>query len=274
MDTLLRKKEWLTPFLLLLFLQTTFLFPFAVERTYAGRNESPEHTLTYTAGNLVWDSATDVNERTGVAELSLFSGTYENVQSDNGEKVVAPGTSGKNIIRLKNNSGKEIEYIAVMYQIKESDDLPIEADLVEDDAFFDVESYPMPDGVTKEQVIKAVTGTIKADELQDFDIAWTWVYYENDKRDLLDTVLGDKAAWVSPDEVQVGFYIVVVKATDSSDINGTNSDDVYTVPQVPRTGDTGDYVLYLILMVVTTLFFKLLILDRRKEKQCRKKSNI
>ena len=94
------------------------LFPFAMGFTYAGRNESPHHVLTYTTGSLTWNSATGVDPDTGVAELSLFSDHYQNVQSDNGEKVVAPGTENTNIVRLKNSVSRTITYVAVMYRIK------------------------------------------------------------------------------------------------------------------------------------------------------------
>lgn len=98
-----RTYPWLLPAVLILFLTQVVLFPFAMGFTYAGRNESPHHVLTYTTGSLTWNSATGVDPDTGVAELSLFSDHYQNVQSDNGEKVVAPGTENTNIVRLKNS---------------------------------------------------------------------------------------------------------------------------------------------------------------------------
>ena len=53
-----RTYPWLLPAVLILFLTQVVLFPFAMGFTYAGRNESPHHVLTYTTGSLTWNSAT------------------------------------------------------------------------------------------------------------------------------------------------------------------------------------------------------------------------
>ena len=201
---------WLLPAALILFLIQAVLFPLVVGFTYAGRSESPGHVLTYTTGALTWDSATGVDPDTGAAELSLFSETDQNVQSDNGEKVVAPGTERTNIVRLKNNVSRTITYVAVMYRVKEEADLPVEPVLLDSAAFTDTDTYPLPDGVTEDQVVRAVTGTVAGGQLQDFDISWSWSYYENDQRDQVDTALGNRAAWQEADRVTAGLYIVVV----------------------------------------------------------------
>lgn len=202
-------KKWLLPAALILFLLEAVLFPFAISMTYAGRSDSPDHTLTYTLGCLTWDSATDIGPD-GVAELSLFSASYQNVLSNNGDKVVAPGTEGRNIVRLKNDSSNRIQYVAVFYRIKEEPALPVEPEM-EGEGFADTTSYPLPDGVTKDQVVRAVTGMLFPEEIQDFDISWQWNYYDSDQRDQVDTALGDKAAFAEADEVTAGLYIVVVE---------------------------------------------------------------
>lgn len=272
-----RKKDGFLPVMLILLLLTAVLTPFAAERTYAGRNDVPHHILTYTTGSLTWDSATDVDEKTGAAELSLFNSTYQNVQAENGDKVIAPGTEGKNIVRLKNDEAYSMEYIAVIYRVKEEDTLPVEPVLADDAAFTDAETYPLPAGVTQEQVVRAVTGTVGANEIQDFDIAWLWEYYESDERDQMDTALGNKAAWATPDEVQAGLYIVAVEDShpdaenpDADDPDRPDPDDPYTYPEAPQTGDSSNFALYLFLMLVGGVLLLLLLLERRKEKQCKK----
>ena len=286
MNAYIKNKDWLMPVTLVLFQLAVVLIPFAAERTYAGRNDSPNHTLTYTTGSLTWDSATDVDEETGVAELSLFNSTYQNVQAENGDKVVAPGTEGKNIVRLKNDMDYSIEYIAVMYRMKEEDTLPVEPVMADDESFTDTNSYPLPEGVTEEQVISAVTGTVGPNELQDFDITWLWQYYESDERDQIDTALGNRAAWEIADEVQAGLYIVVVEDSgepndpdpdnpdtenpDSGDPNNPDSDDSYTYPEIPQTGDSSNFGIYLVLMLVSGVLIFLLMVERRKEERCEK----
>ncbi len=211
-------RRWLLPGVLVLFLLEVFLLPFALGLTYSGRSESPHHILTYTTGKLTWDSATGIDEN-GSALLSLFSESYQNVQSDNGDSVVAPGTENTCIVRLKNNVDRTIRYIAVMYRVKEEETLPVEPILADNEAFTDVgtASCPLPDGVERNQVVRAVTGTVAGDQIQDFDLSWYWTFYENDARDTVDTALGDKAAFFTADEVTAGLYIVVEEDNDPVD---------------------------------------------------------
>ena len=233
---------WLLPAALILFLIQAVLFPLMVGFTYAGRSESPGHVLTYTTGALTWDSATGVDPDTGAAELSLFSETDQNVQSDNGEKVVAPGTERTNVVRLKNNVSRTITYVAVMYRVKEEADLPVEPVLLDSAAFTDTDTYPLPDGVTEDQVVRAVTGTVAGGQLQDFDISWSWSYYENDQRDQVDTALGNRAAWQEADRVTAGLYIVVVEEDEpvDPDPGETDTPDPTDSPGTPDETDTPD----------------------------------
>lgn len=263
-------RDWLLPTAFVLFLLEIILFPFAIQLTYAGRRESPNHVLTYTTNKLTWDSATGVDADTGVAELSLFSSTYQNVEGENGERIVAPGTEGTNVVRLKNDADKDIIYIAVMYCEKEEPTLPVVPALADSASFIDTQTYPLPKGVTAEQVVRAVTGSVKAGQMQDFDIAWSWGYSISDARDVVDTSLGNRAAWETADDVTAGLYIVVDEdtSTDPTDpSNPDNPDHPYTCPDVPQTGDTSNIMFYLVLMTISGLLLLLLLLERRKEKQ-------
>ena len=200
--------------------------------------------------------------------------------------MAAPGTENTDIVRLKNDVSRTVRYVAVMYRIKEEDSLPVEPALTDDSAFSDTADYPLPDGVDESQVVRAVTGTVDGGQIQDFDIAWNWNYYESGQRDRTDTVLGDKAAFFEADEVTAGIYIVVEDSSgnDPSDPGDPDDpddpddparyipslpdeagDDRYIVPEVPKTGDSSRTRMYLILMGVSGILLLLLETDRRKE---------
>lgn len=294
------KRGWLLPAVLILFLLEVLLMPLALGQTYAGRSESPDHTLTYETGSLTWDSATGIDPN-GAAQLSLFGQTEQNVLADNGDRVIAPGTGNTSIVRLHNNSQTEIGYVAVMYRIKQESTLPVAPTLAQDNAFTDTDTYPLPDGVTRDQVVCAVTGSVQAGQVQDFDLSWSWNYYESDARDQLDTALGNRAAWATPDEVTAGIYIVVEEEntggtgpddptdpTDPTDpveptdpdgqtdpddpgkparwIDGGSPDEeAYITPTVPKTGDNSRAAVYLALMGISGAVLVLLVLERRRE---------
>lgn len=106
-------REWLFPAILILFILQVILLPVMIGLTYAVPAERPEHILTYTTGRLVWDKDTSVRPD-GSAALSFFESLYQNVNAENVEKVLAPGTEKDSIVRLKNNSKNSVRYTAVL----------------------------------------------------------------------------------------------------------------------------------------------------------------
>lgn len=248
MKSLKSKKNWLLPLALILFVLEMLTLPLVIGLTYSDRSEYPEHTLTYTPGVLKWDAGTTVDAN-GVAQLSLFSEVWQNVQSADGEKVFAPGTEGGSIVRLNNKATAVVTYTAVLYAIKSSDSLPVYAGLF-GSGFMDTDTYPLPEGVNPVNMIRAVKGSLEASAIQDFDIEWLWTFEEDQERDLLDTYLGDKAASGDADDMMVGFYLVV--------------EDKYGAT-VPTTGG-GSSVMkgYLVFMGLSLLLLGLVMIDRRR----------
>ena len=194
------------PAILILFILQVMLLPVMIGLTYAVPAERPEHILTYRTGSLVWDKAASVRPD-GSAELSFFETLYKNVNADNAEKVLAPGTEKDSVIRLKNDTNKEITYTAVLYSLSTSPDLNIGATL-SGDGFSDISRYTLPEGVKKETVVRAVGGKLDAKRMQDFDINWFWNFEDGasaDGRDGIDTYLVNKAADEKADEASLGF---------------------------------------------------------------------
>lgn len=251
MRSIAKRKSWLLPAVLILFILEVFTLPFVLGITYSGRSESPNHVLTYTENKLTWDSATGIDEN-GVAELSLFNSIYRNVQAQNDEKVVAPGTDGSNIVRLKNSVSGSVTYTAVLYELKSNPDVAVEAGLTAEGAA-DTDSCALPDGVKAENMIRAVTGTIGSGQIQDFDIRWMWNYYADEQQDVIDTALGDKS---ESDDVTVGLYITV------------EDNNSYVTPEPPQTGNNTDLGMYVGLMVVSALILLFLFISRRRERKC------
>ena len=240
--------QWLLPAVLVLFILEVLTLPLVLEVTYAGREDGPDHILTYTPGELLWDGATGIDEH-GVAQLSLFQTVYGETVDAGGDKVVAPGTEGLNILRLKNEAENPITYTAVLYQIRSNDDLPVQVAL-QGENFTDTEEFALPYDVPPESVLRAVTGVLPADQIQDFDISWLWQYETDEEQDRIDTILGSRE---EPDNITVGVYIVV-------------EDDGYTVEPAP-TGDETHVLMYLTLMGISFCVLLLLLWDRHRERR-------
>lgn len=246
---------WITPILTILLVAVMLTIPLATGHTYSDRSESLDHTLTYTKNKLMWDSATKVDSKTGVAELDLFDAMYDNVKSQDGRNVIAPGTEGYNIVRLKNDAAGSIEYTAVLYTIKSDDTLPVKVFLT-GEGMSETDTYALPKGVDKSDVIKAVSGKLSGGKVQDFDIHWLWNFETSAAQNVADTNFG-VAAQSNPDDMTVGLYIVVE--------DNTNYGGDYIKPTVPKTGDSG--VRAYVLLAAGTVCAGLLVLIPYKKRR-------
>lgn len=242
--------QWLLPTVLILFVLEVLTLPLVLEFTYAGRPEGPEHILTYTPGTLLWDEKTGIDEY-GVARLSLFSAVYDGAESVDGDKIIAPGTEGFNILRLKNDSESTITFTAVLYRIRTDERVPVEVSLVGEN-LTDTDSYDLPHDVAESDILRAVNGRLPAEQIQDFDISWLWQYDVGTEQDTVDTLLGDKDEL---DNFTVGVYILV---EDNGQV---------TPPGLPQTGDESHIAMYLTFMGISFIMLLLLFLDRRREEK-------
>ena len=242
------------PAILILFILQVMLLPVVIGLTYAVPAERPEHILTYRTGSLVWDKATPVRPD-GSADLSFFETLYQNVNAGNAEKVLAPGTEKDSVVRLKNDTNKEIAYFAALYSLSTSPELDIGASL-SGNGFSDTSRYTLPESIKKETVVRAVGGKLDAKKLQDFDINWFWSFEDGanaDGRDGIDTYLGNKAANGKADEATLGFYLVVY-------------DDSEVLPS-PQTGDDTMIGGYVVLMLISGGLCLFLALTRKRRKK-------
>lgn len=246
-----KMRGWLFPAILILFILQIILLPAMMGLTYATRSERPEHILTYHTGSLVWDKDTFV-QPDGSAKLSFFETMYQNVNSENAEKVLAPGTEKDSIIRLQNNVGRTIRYTAVLYEISTTPDLDINASL-SGEGFLDTSNYTLPSNIKRDSVIRAVSGSLTANQMQDFDINWFWRFEDRtnvDMRDRIDTYLGDEAANAKADEATIGFYLVV---HDGGDVGPS-----------PKTGYGNIIGGYLVLLAISGSICLFLAITRKR----------
>lgn len=251
-----KNRQRILPLLLALAVLALLSLPLAVNPAWAAPGTSPDHVLTYNQNSLKWDSATGINAD-GTAELRLFDANYNNVESADGSKVVAPGTDGSNMIRLVNNVSGRIRYTAVLYSIKTDPRIPVQPSL-SGTGMYDTVSYQLPAGVTGAEVIRAVRGTVAGHGLQDFDINWLWNYEATDAQDVTDTELGNAAAaamkeQTEGDSVTVGFYIVV-----------EDNNNYY----VPKTGDDSHIAMYLAFMLIAAAGAAVSVVIYRRHGKC------
>ncbi len=244
-----RLDRWLLPTVMILFILQLALLPLAADFTYAGHSETPDHVLTYSKGQLSWDPSVNVRPD-GTAEMELFFAEYgDTVISGNGDDIAAPGTGEDYFLRLRNTVSGPVTYTAVLFQLADRPSLPINAKLTGEN-FTDTETYPLPQGVERENVLRAVTGTVTGLQLQDLLVDWAWDFYVSDEQDIADTDLGNGSV---PESVTVGLYIVV------------DDGNSYLEPDPPYTGVESHFGMYIALMLISLVVLILLLIDRRRK---------
>lgn len=238
-----RAHGWLMPTVLILFILEVMLLPVAIGITYGGPSEGPKHVLSYYPGSLIWDSATGILPD-GTAELSLFSDGYEGVKAVDGVKIIAPGTQGRTVVRLKNEVSTSINYTAVLYDIKSSDKLNVITTLSGEN-LYDTDRYVLPDGMESVNIIRTVTGILYGKEFKDFTVEWQWPFSGDDSAD---TDLGNQAAFSEADDITVGLYIVVEgsgtppEQHDPDEPDDPDDPPVDLDPDLPTESDNPDTV--------------------------------
>ncbi len=248
MEALRQKLDrWLLPVITILFILQLALLPLAADFTYAGHSETPDHVLTYSKGQLSWDPSVTVRPD-GSAEMQLFFPEYgDTVVSANGENIAAPGTGEGYTLRLRNTVSGPVEFTVVFYKLTDQTVLPVNVSLV-GGSFTETDTYPLPEGVKREDVLRAVTGTVTGQQLQDFLVDWNWDFYVSDEQDITDTALSNLKV---PTGVTVGLYIVV------------EDGNTYLEPEPPYTGIESHFGMYIALMLISLAVLILLLLDRR-----------
>ncbi len=228
-------------------------FPIVVKLTFAGRSEGTDRILTYSPGKLVWDDDKKILSD-GTAVLSLFDSDYTNVKADNGDLLIAPGTGGESIVRLKNEAGYTVEYTAICYSI-ESPKLSGMTVTLESEGATEIEPGNELKDIPESKIIRALSGTVAAGQIQDFDVGFEWNYEINHAIDEDDTDLGDASAIGKSDDITIGIIVYI------TDMNYGGGDIG------PATGDHIPFTLYIILTIVSAVFLIFLIIERRRNEE-------
>ena len=116
--------------------------------------------------------------------------------------------------------------------------------------------YFLPEDTYEYQVVRAVTGIVDQESLQDFEIDWKWDFDLDEDQDIVDTEIGDDTMLKEADQLTVGFHIMV--SDDGPTVKAEDKTYVFA-----ETGDSFDGR-YMILLLITSLVLIILIDEKRR----------
>ena len=199
----------------------------------------------------VWSSETDIE---------IFRVSYQNgesqvtVNSQNGEAVLAPGTSNSYQFVLENTGNVPLQYTMSMEAYFSHTDYPIPISVrltdLNGEYLLGSEENAAPvmelNGVSRE-------GTVRVDHLVPYTLQWEWPFSEDDA---YDTLLGNMAT-------EEDITLTIVIRTTASYTDSPNPGD----DEPPQTGDTTSIAFLLLLMVGSFAGMLVLLLPRKKQEE-------
>ena len=203
--------------------------------------------------NTVWSTNTQVE----IFRISYVNGEQIiTVNSDNGDKIIAPGTENSYTFKLKNTGNVALDYTVEVdaYFTPADIEIPITGRLNRYDGKWVVGGK---DEYAKVPVLDAAedNGTLGAGKYTYYTLDWLWPFESGN--DELDTMLGNLAT-----EQDLTFTIVIkTTATESFD----PYDDSGITP--PQTGDNTNLTLWIVLAVGSFAMMMFLLFYQNKEKQ-------
>lgn len=198
----------------------------------------------------------DVQSWSSETHIDLFHESYDGtVESDDGGKRIAPGTSNYYDFTVKNNDNIPLDY-SISIEVdtffegqKINSEIPLEWRLLTADKeiISDWQKYNERTKVLKKE-------TLGRRHRDSYIIEWRWIFERG--RDKEDTELGNLAV-NQPIGVNATIY---VHAEQNTDRDGKPS-------ILPRTGDAFNPVLYLVLLVISLCGLLILIVVYKRRKK-------
>ena len=203
--------------------------------------------------NTVWSTNTQVE----IFRISYMNGEQViTVNSDNGDKIIAPGTENSYTFKLKNTGDVALDYTVEVdaYFTPADIEIPITGRLNRYDGKWVVGGK---DEYAKVPVLDTAedNGTLGAGKYTYYTLDWLWPFERGN--DELDTMLGNLAT------EQDLIFTIVIKTT------ATESDNPYDDSGItpPQTGDNTNLALWITLAVSSFAMTIFLLFFQNKEKR-------
>lgn len=209
-----------------------------------------------------FEASDDQTVWTTDTQVEIFRISYENgekvvtVHSDDGDKLIAPGTENSYTFKLKNTGNVALDYTVEVdaYFTPADIEIPVVARLNRYDGEWIVggrEEYDDVPTLDKAED-KASLG---AGKYTYYTLDWMWPFESGN--DEYDTMLGNMAV----DEDLI--FTIKIKTTAEANVDPTVDDGITP----PQTGDNTQLALWIVIAVSSFVVFIILVIIQKKEKR-------
>lgn len=216
-----------------------------------GGEVQPEYNFSVEDGEKVWSTDTHVE----MFKVSYVNGEEQiTVNSENGNQIIAPGTDSKYTFKFKNTGDLAVDYDVTISgtMTPDSTTAPIEAKLYRyDNKWFVGEKAAFGD--FSELASISDSATLGAGRYTYYTLEWQWPFESGD--DEYDTFLGNMS--VTEDVV----FTITIKAVATESVDPYNTGGIL----IPKTGDSGNMILWIILFGCSLLMIALLLFGKREK---------
>lgn len=193
-------------------------------------------------------------------EIDIFKTEYDlTVISDNGEKVIAPGTKNTYDFYVRNNGDVSINYklSTSAYFTPSNIEIPVNVTFVKDD-----DTYLLGSDVEDVGVLNlegySEENSLASGAVTKYSINWIWEFEEDD---VYDTNLGNLAV---DDDISLTIKINTYAESDLESYEGTVIPGYYKPGKRPYTGDSSHIEIYVTAFVLGLVGLIIMIVPFKK----------
>lgn len=196
-----------------------------------------------------------------VHSKKIFCSSYKNgkgkvtVLSDDGKKVIAPGTSWNYSFSLHNDKSIKLRYTMRMEAVVEGLDkgltLPVVSRVKGPRGWLTKDGANYTPVMDLNKVVE--NGVLSPNTIADYKLSWQWPFESGD--DELDTLLGDTAANDHDITLYINIYVYACEETD---------EEVQGGDPIPSTGDNFSVGFWLATMIISMFAFIAVLANARR----------
>lgn len=236
----------------------------------AAQNNNTARASEYRGNLRVYDAVRSWSTET---QVDLFKESYNEsgsvtVKAEDGEKVVAPGTSNFYTFTLENNGNLPLDYTISLKVENDNESAESKTDIPLEWRLLNGNAKPVTDWRGYSETAEVMEeSALAARNRNNYTIEWRWAFERGADADRTDTELGDLAAEQLLDAKATITVYAEERNGQIPSVTPKPSGGWQGKPLWPKTGDNSNLILYTVLMTISGGGLLLLVQGVRQRKK-------